>query len=76
MHSLPQNPATRTGKVIRGRFGSRSPAVFDARAFQKTSWHRTCDQCGQPFVLSFVCGTICDGRERHCPLCIARGMRP
>ena len=40
-----------------------------------TGWPRTCVECSHPFVLDFVACTVRDGREWHCPLCVARGTR-
>ena len=43
---------------------------FPAPTTTADGWIRSCCECGQRFVLAWVCGTIRDGREKLCPDCL------
>ena len=45
------------------------------RGFTSEGWIRSCEKCGQHYVLKFVAATIRDGREKLCVDCYVEGLR-
>ena len=43
---------------------------FPTPTTTRDGWIRSCWACGKRFILSWVCGTIRDGREKRCPTCL------